>query len=277
MKPRVSETLRFGAARLAEAGIDAGDARHLLAFALGVSRDRLVLMGGDAMPSEAAARFDEALTRRIAHEPVSKIVGTRAFWGREFRVTPDVLDPRPETETLIAEALAGPAPTRFLDLGTGSGCIALTLLAEWPQARGVACDLSAAALNVAAENARSLGVEGQVDLRRSDWFGAVDGVFDLIVSNPPYITAQEMTELSPEVLGHDPHMALTPGGDGLEPYRVIARDGAAYLAPEGRVLVEIGWKQGPDVAALFAQNGWREIRVLPDLDGRDRVVAAIRG
>lgn len=277
MTPRVSETLRFGAARLAEAGIDAGDARHLLAFALGVSRDRLVLMGGDAMPAEAAARFDEALTRRIAHEPVSKIVGTRAFWGREFRVTPDVLDPRPETETLIAEALAGPAPTRFLDLGTGSGCIALTLLAEWPQARGVACDLSAAALNVAAENARSLGVEGQVDLRLSDWFGAVDGVFDLIVSNPPYITAQEMTELSPEVLGHDPHMALTPGGDGLEPYRVIARDGAAYLAPEGRVLVEIGWKQGPDVAALFAQNGWREIRVLPDLDGRDRVVAAIRG
>lgn len=277
MTLQVSETLRSGAARLAEAGIDAGDARHLLAFALGVSRDRLVLLGGDAMPSEAAARFDEALTRRIAREPVSKIVGTRAFWGREFRVTPDVLDPRPETETLIAEALADPAPVRLLDLGTGSGCIALTLLAEWPQALGVACDLSPAALDVAAENAHRLGVEGRVDLRLSDWFGAVDGVFDLIVSNPPYITAQEMTELSPEVLGHDPHMALTPGGDGLEPYRVIARDGTAYLAPEGRVLVEIGWKQGPVVAALFAQNGWREIRVLPDLDGRDRVVAATRG
>ena len=277
MTPRVSEMLRSGAARLAEAGIDAGDARHLLAFALGVSRDRLVLMGSDLMPAEAAARFDAALTRRIAREPVSKIVGTRAFWGREFRVTPDVLDPRPETETLIAEALAGPAPARLLDLGTGTGCIALTLLAEWPRARGVACDLSAAALEVAAENARRLGVEGRVDLRLSDWFAAVDGVFDLIVSNPPYITAQEMTELSPEVLGHDPHMALTPGGDGLEPYRVIARDGAAYLAPEGRVLAEIGWKQGPDVAALFAQNGWRDIRVLPDLDGRDRVVAATRG
>lgn len=273
----VAQALRAGAARLVEAGVEAGDARYLLAHALGVARDRLMLMGPDEVPADAAARYEHALTRRIAHEPVSKITRERAFWGRIFHVSNDVLDPRPETETLIAEALAGPVPTRVLDLGTGSGCIAQTLLAEWPQAQGVATDVSPAALAVAGRNAQALGVEDRLALIVSDWFSAVQGVFDLIVSNPPYITADEMTELSPEVLGHDPHLALSPGGDGLAPYRIIAAQGQDYLAPEGRLLLEIGWKQGPDVARILTDVGWRNIRVLPDLDGRDRVVAATRG
>lgn len=273
----VSQALRAGGARLAEAGIEAGDARYLLAHVLGVARDRLVLLGADALSAAQAEAFEVALERRIAREPVAKIIGRRVFWGREFRVTGDVLDPRPDTETLIAEALAGPAPARLLDLGTGSGCIALTLLAEWPQAQGVATDVSPAALEVAAGNAAALGVAARARLILSDWFAHVDGVFDLIVSNPPYISAQEMADLAPEVHDHDPHLALSPGGDGLAPYRVIAAQGQDYLAEGGRLLLEIGWKQGADVAALLAAQGWRDIRILPDLEGRDRVVAATRG
>lgn len=273
----VAQALRAGAARLAEAGIEAGDARYLLAHVLGVTRDRLVLLGADTLSEAQAQAFDTALSRRIVHEPVAKIIGQRVFWGRSFRVTGDVLDPRPDTETLIAEALAGPVPARVLDLGTGSGCIALTLLAEWPQAQGVATDISPAALEVATGNAAALGVAARARLILSDWFADVDGMFDLIVSNPPYISAEEMADLAPEVLDHDPHLALSPGGDGLAPYRVIAARGQEYLAEGGRLLLEIGWKQGADVAALLAVQGWRDIRILPDLDGRDRVVAATRG
>ena len=277
MSRTVSAWLREGAARLSEAGIDVADARYLLSHVMQVPRDRLVLMGGESVSPEVAEKFETALVHRIARVPVSKITGTRNFWGRDFRVTKDVLDPRPETESLIAEALAGPVPSRLLDLGTGSGCIALTLLAEWPSARGVATDLSATALSVAQGNADRLGVSERVEFIRSDWFGNVRGVFDLVVSNPPYISDVEMADLSPEVLGHDPHMALTPGGDGLGPYRVLAREGQAYLSPKGRILCEIGWKQGQDVAALFGTHGWNDVRVLPDMDGRDRVISALRG
>lgn len=273
----VALALRAGAARLSAEGIDAGDARYLLAYALGVGRDRLMLMGPDTVPEAAQTRYEQALSQRLNRVPVSKIIGTRAFWGRDFTVTENVLDPRPETESLIAEALSGPVPARLLDLGTGSGCIAITLLTEWTQAQGVATDVSPAALEVAAGNADALGVAARLNLCLSDWFGAVEGEFDLIVSNPPYISETEMAELTPEVLNHDPHLALTPGGDGLAPYRVIAQQGRAHLTPAGRALVEIGWKQGADVADLFRQHGWTEVRVLPDLDGRDRVVAATRG
>lgn len=277
MSATVAQALRAGATRLGAAGLAPGDARHLLAHVLGVARDRLILMGPEPLTPDTAQAYEAALTQRLARVPVSKITGTRSFWGRDFRVTRDVLDPRPETETLIAEALAGPAPARLLDLGTGSGCIVLSLLSEWPQARGVAVDISPQALDVARGNAQALGVAGRLDLMVSDWFGAVAGVFDLIVSNPPYISDGEMAGLSPEVLGHDPYLALTPGGDGLAPYRVIAAQAAGFLTPGGQVLAEIGWKQGPDVAALFVAQGWGNVRILPDLDGRDRVIAATRG
>lgn len=276
MSISVDQALRASVQALREAGIEdaAVDARHLLAHALGVGRDRLILMGPEAMPAAALARLEQALARRIAREPVARIVGARIFWGRAFAVTPDVLDPRADTETLIATALDGPAPTRLLDLGSGSGAIALTLLAEWPQARAVATDISAAALNVAALNAQTLGVAQRLDLILSDWCGAISGRFDLIVSNPPYIAAAEMAGLAPEVLLHDPAIALSPGGDGLSAYRQIAAQAPAHLAPAGRVIVEIGWTQGADVSAVFAQAGWRDLRVIPDMEGRDRVVLA---
>ena len=276
MSRSVDQFLRATVQALTAAGIAEAstDARHLLAHALGVGRDRLVLMGPDAMPPEAATRLEQAVARRIAREPVTRIIGQRLFWGRLFTVTPDVLDPRADTETLIATALEGPAPQRLLDLGIGSGAIAVTLLAEWPDATGVATDISIAALNVARDNAQALGVASRLELIRSDWFEAVSGRYDLILSNPPYIAAEEMPDLSPEVRLHDPAIALSPGGDGLDPYRVIAAQAPAYLTPAGRLIVEIGWQQGADVTAIFRAAGWRDLRLILDMEGRDRVLIA---
>ena len=262
--------------RLAAAGIEAGDARALLAHVLAVPRDRLILMGPDNVTPEVAARFETALQARLDRRPVSKITGRRLFWGRAFHVTDDVLDPRPETESLIAEALAGTAPKRLLDLGSGTGCIPLTLLAEWSEAQAVAVDVSDAALQVTQKNAESLGVSARLQSLLSDWFDAVEGRFDLITSNPPYISDDEMQELSPEVFYHDPHLALTPGGDGLAPYSVLARGAMTHLCEGGRILVEIGWKQGAAVAAIFQEAGLRDVKVLPDMDGRDRVVSGYK-
>jgi release factor glutamine methyltransferase len=276
MSRSIDQTLRAAAQTLAAAGIPdaAGDARHLLAHVLSVGRDRLLLRGPDPMPAEAETQLTAMLARRIAHEPVTRIIGQRLFWGRPFTVTPDVLDPRPDTETLIAAALDGPAPARLLDLGTGSGAIAVTLLAEWPDATGVATDISPAALAVAGQNAQSLGVADRLEMVLSDWFDSVAGRFDLIVSNPPYIATNEFPGLSPEVRLHDPAIALSPGDDGLAPYRTIASQSPAYLTPNGRVLVEIGWQQGADVMAIFRAAGWGGTRLILDMEGRDRVVIA---
>jgi release factor glutamine methyltransferase len=185
-----------------------------------------------------------------------------------------VLDPRPDTETLIAAALEGPAPATLLDLGTGSGAIAVTLLAEWPGARGLATDISPAALAVAQDNACRHGVQDRLDLILSDWFASVAGPVDLILSNPPYIAAAEMPALDPEVLLHDPAIALSPGGDGLAPYRVIAAQAGAHLTPQGRVIVECGWQQGDAVQAIFRAAGWPRLDLRRDLEGRDRVIIA---
>ena len=266
-----AEALRAAVARLAAAGVPeaAGDARRLLAHALGVALGRLTLVLPDELSSEVAAVFDALVARRAARVPVGQLVGRRTFWGREFRVTADVLDPRPETEVLVAEALARPF-SRVVDLGTGTGCVLLSLLAERRGAEGTGVDLSAAALAVAQGNARDLGLAAR--FVRSDWWAGVAGVFDLIVSNPPYIAAAEMAVLAPEVRAHEPAMALTDGGDGLGAYRAILAGAAAHLAPGGRVLLEIGPTQGAAVLALAAAAGLPGGRVLPDWDGRDRVV-----
>ncbi|EAQ25058.1 peptide chain release factor N(5)-glutamine methyltransferase [Roseovarius sp. 217] len=268
------EALLRAVRRLEAAGIEgaAGDARALLAGAVEIARDRLTLHLGDEVEPGAEARFEAMIARRMARAPVAKILGRRVFWGREFEVTADVLDPRPETECLIAEALAGPKPLTLLDLGTGSGILAVTLLAEWPGVRGVALDLSAEALDVAARNAARHGVRDRLSLCHSDWFAQITGAFDLIVSNPPYIGRDEMVGLMPEVRDHDPRMALTDEGDGLTAYRVIAGAAGAHLNPGGRLMVEIGWTQGAAVADLLRAAGFEAVAVLPDLEGRDRVV-----
>lgn len=274
---KAQDALRRAIPQLQEAGIEdaARDARVLLAHALGIGHDRLTLKLQDEMTLPQEAVYDAALTARKARQPVAQITGRRLFWGLSFRVTRDVLDPRPETETLVAEALAHPF-LKMLDLGTGSGCILLSCLKGMPMARGLGTDISDAALQVAMGNTRDLGLEARARFRKADWFSGVTGSYDLIVSNPPYIAAEEMPALAPEVRDWEPHLALTPGGDGLDPYRMIARGAPARLMPGGRLLVEIGPTQGAAVMAHFRQAGLDEVRILPDMDGRDRVVAAVK-
>lgn len=269
------DALRRAVPRLRDAGIEDGsrDARVLLAHALGIGHDRLTLKLQDEMSDPQLALYEAALVARIARQPVAQITGRRLFWGLSFRVTRDTLDPRPETETLVAEALKEPF-LKLLDLGTGTGCILLSCLKGMPLARGLGTDISDAALQVAIGNTRDLGLEARARFRKSDWFAQVTGVFDLIVSNPPYIAAAEMPGLAPEVRDWEPHLALSPGGDGLDAYRAIARGAGARLMPGGRLLMEIGPRQGVAVAALVRAAALDDIRVLTDLDGRDRVVTA---
>jgi release factor glutamine methyltransferase len=271
-----AEALRAALPRLQAAGVEgaARDLRLLLAFATGIPPDRLTPVLADPLPGAAAARFEAAVTARVARQPVSQIVGGRLFWGRWFRVTPDVLDPRPETETLIAAALDGEF-SRVLDLGTGSGAILITLLAERAGATGTGVDLSPKALSVAAANAAALSVAGRATFLQSDWLSAVRGRFDLVVANPPYIAQADMPGLSPEVRLWEPRLALTPGGDGLDACRSILRDVRSVLVPSGRVLLEIGASQGDAVAALCQSAGLQAVTVLQDMDGRDRVVSAV--
>jgi len=269
------DALLEGTRALREAGVPGPerDARLLLAEVLSMSVGRLTLEPDWDVSPDQVKQFHGFLARRSAREPVSRILGRRNFWGRDFEVTPDVLDPRPETESLIDAALKGPAPKTLIDLGCGSGIIGVTLLAEWQTASGMCSDVSQPCLAVTTRNATTHGVRGRLELVQSSWFEQIDGKFDLIVSNPPYITEDEMAHLDPDVALHDPHLALTPGGDGLSPYRILAAGTQTHLAPNGRILVEIGWKQGPDVAQIFSDAGLTQVQIIPDMDGRDRVVS----
>ncbi|WP_313135855.1 peptide chain release factor N(5)-glutamine methyltransferase [Paracoccus jeotgali] len=264
--------LAAAVARLTQAGVaDAPrDARLLIAHALDLPVTRLGIDAPARLTPAQQVRLAELIARRAARQPISQIIGRRAFWKHDFHVTPDTLDPRPETETLVQAALRLDWAS-VLDLGTGTGAILISLLAERPQAAGLGTDISDAALAVARGNAARLGVTA--DFTRADWVDGVTGRFDLIVSNPPYIALSEMAALSPEVREFEPHGALTDFGDGLSAYRRIAAGAAAHLTPNGAVLVEIGWQQGQAVAQLFAEAG-ASVRVLPDLDGRDRVIEA---
>jgi release factor glutamine methyltransferase len=247
---------RAGAAILKAAGIETSE------------RDARIL-------SREASDFDAAIARRALHEPVSHIIGKRAFWNHEFHVTSDVLDPRPDTESLIEAALEVPFE-RVLDLGTGSGCILISLLAERAEAHGLGIDLSPKALDVAQGNGTSIGVDVRCEWAVSDWFSAVSGQFDLIVSNPPYIDARTYAGLEQGVREFEPKMALTPGGDALEAYRIIGAQAGEYLAQGGCVMVEIGFDQGASVPAIFEGTGWGHIELRCDLNDHPRVVIARR-
>lgn len=242
--------------------------------------DQLAAAGCEAPLKEAQALFattsdgfEGLVAQRRARVPLSHLVGYRDFYKHRFFVTADVLDPRPETETLVEVALGTPFQT-VLDLGVGSGCILLSLLAERPTATGVGGDLSRGALAVAERNAKALGVADRTALTTSDWYSDVTGMYDLIVSNPPYIAINEMAALQPEVRNHEPRLALTDEGDGLSCYRAIIAGAPKHLSPGGRLAVEIGPTQAKAVAEMMARHGFAQITVVPDLDGRDRVVSA---
>ena len=270
-----AQAMAAAAARLRAAGVEdpARDARVLLAHAARIEAARVTLIAPEELEPEIAERYEQLIALRAIRVPVSHLVGEREFYGRRFKVSGDVLDPRPETETLIEAALAEPF-SRVLDLGVGSGCILVTLLAERPEATGLGVDLSEAACLQASANAVLHRVQARAEILQSDWFSNVEGRFDLIVSNPPYIAADEMAGLADEVRRHEPEMALTDFGDGLGAYRAIAAHVAEHLTPGGRLLVEIGPTQAEAVSAILARAGLSDIGVVQDLDGRDRVVRA---
>jgi len=249
----------------------ASEARILLAAALGVERGQLVTSLDRVLNVTETGRYLQMIAARQNFQPISQILGRREFWSRRFVVTPDVLDPRPDSETLIAAALDDHF-SRVLDLGTGSGALIVTLLAERAQATGLAVDISPAALHVAAQNAAKHGVSARLEFRESDWLAQVDGEFDLIICNPPYIDEAEWAELAPDVRDHEPKLALTPGRDGLQVYRALAGQLDAYLAPNGRVLFEIGYQQGAQVVALMQAQGWALPQLVKDINGHDRLV-----
>lgn len=254
-------------------GLPRLEAQMLLLHVLGrPTHDRAWLLAHDtdAMPAEAGARLQALATRRLAGEPMAYLTGEKAFHGLTLRVDARVLDPRDDTETLVDWALAllpADAPCRVLDLGTGSGAIALAVARQRPLARVMAVDASEDALTVAMDNARRLGLHA--DFRLGDWFAPVaGGRFDLIVSNPPYIA-----EADPHLpaLMHEPRQALVSGIDGLDDIRSIVAQASAHLAPGGWLLLEHGWDQGPAVRALLDAAGLEQVQTVVDLEGRDRV------
>ena len=252
-------------ARLAFSPTARLDAELLMAHALGIERSRLLLDMARAVPPGFAALVD----RRAAHEPVAYITGTRGFWTIDLAVGPGALVPRPDSETLLIAAaghFGGDAPATVLDLGTGPGTLLLAALDEWP-ARGLGIDRSAVALDYARRNAERLGMADRARFVRGDWAAALDARFDLVLANPPYIGTGEI--LPDEVRAHEPASALFAGADGLDDYRVLARQLPRLIAPSGCAAVEIGHTQAKSVAALFAGQGLTS-QIHRDLGGRDR-------
>ena len=316
------------------------DARILVAEACGRDPNRLILDRDAAVSADEAARIASFAARRLGGEPVSRILGRREFWGLSFKISPDTLDPRPETEVLVetvlnhvkergewrqqrpphpvllpegrrdprilAEGVSSvlsplgerdrvrgdfadhsacsileQAPLRILDLGTGSGCILGALLSELPQARGTGLDRSEAALAVARDNLSRLGLRDRVSFLCGDWISAIGGgAFDVIVCNPPYIAPSEICQLGLEVRAHDPYLALDGGEDGLEAYRIIVPQAFAALRKGGLLVFEVGHRQSETVLDLMKHSapapGFSEVRILPDLGGAGRAVAAVR-
>ncbi len=280
----LTEALRSATRALAASGVpDPGiDARLLLVAAAGLDRMALILHPDHALPPDAAARLDGWVVRRAAREPVSRILGRRDFWGLTLRVTPDVLDPRPDTETLVAAVLDALAPRRaeplrLLDLGTGSGAILCALLTELPAAAGWAVDRSAAACAVARDNLADHGLAARSLVMQGDWASALaSGCFDAVVSNPPYIETGAIAGLDRDVREHDPPAALDGGVDGLAAYRILAAELPRLLAPGGIVGFEVGHGQDGDVSALTAEAGLEGVAAHRDLAGIRRVVTGRR-
>lgn len=284
----VRDMLRVATERLDRAGTpDAAiDARRLVAHALGIDREALLREPRLEPDAAALTRLSAFLARRAAHEPVARIVGTRDFYGLSLSLGPATLDPRPDTETVVSIARhiaqrldrADEGPLRFLDLGTGSGAIALALLSELNDAEAIATDISAEALAVARANADRLGLASRIRFVVSHWLDQVEGRFDLIVANPPYIPTRDIPDLAPEVARWDPRAALDGGADGLDAYRTILGAIGRALAPGGWVIFEVGAGQAAAVSAMVATHGLitapTDWPLLRDLGGNTRCVVA---
>ena len=230
--------------------------------------------------AQQADLLDQAITRRLAHEPVSRILGQRDFWTLTLDVSPDVLDPRPDTECLVEAVLNTlpdrTAPLSILDLATGSGAILLALLSELPNATGLGTDISDPALTIARKNSVRNGLDDRCQFQKANWFDGVEGRFDIITSNPPYIDHAALTGLPPAVADYDPLLALDGGADGLDAYRAILVDAPTYLTCVGLLGLEIGFDQADQVKSLATNTGLNNIQICSDLGGNDRVLLAFR-
>jgi release factor glutamine methyltransferase len=269
-------------ARLEAAGVEGPviDARLLVEAASGASRVDIITDPHRLLTDEQALTLESLVSRREKREPVSHILGVRGFWKIMLKVTPDVLTPRPDTESLLDVLLPRIPVDRavsVLDLGVGSGAILLAILSERPAARGLGVDVSAEAVAVARENAANLGLASRVALLRGDWTaGLAFESFDVVVANPPYIATGDLGDLAPEVRDHEPRLALDGGYDGLEAYRAIAPQIMRVLRPDGVFAVEIGLGQAAAVQALFQDAGAMSVSVHNDLTDRQRIVAGMK-
>jgi len=279
MKWTIAEILKEAASELDNAGVPEArrEAGSLLSFILGRDRTFLISHAEDETDENSFVRLREFVERRAAGEPLQYITGVQDFYGREFRVTPDVLIPRPETELLVEAALqiVGQTAPFICDVGTGSGCIAVTLLCELVNARAVAIDKSPTALEIAKLNAQNHSVVDRTLFVVSDCFNSLDSrdyEFDLIVSNPPYVAESALEGLQREVRDYEPLIALSPGGDGLSVIRRLIDEGPAFIKPNGHLLMEIGFDQGEEVESLIRKSAWSLREIRPDLQGIPRIV-----
>jgi release factor glutamine methyltransferase len=284
---RLEHPISIGGARralarmFAAAGLDTSalDARVLVGHALGLDHAELVATAERTLELEERRRIADVASRRLAREPVSRIIGMKEFWGLPLHVNPAVLVPRPETETVVTAALAAldrdggrARPLRVADLGTGSGALLLALLSELPSAFAIGTDLSSAALALARNNARQLGLAARAVFVACDFAAALAGPFDLVVANPPYVSSTQLAQLAPEVRDHDPLLALDGGPDGLRAYRALAADAPRLIGAGGHMVIEVGAGQADAVASLFTQAQPLDVTAAADLAGMPRAL-----
>ena len=272
---KLKEVLADTAIKLSKSGIEgaARDARILTAFAFEIPISELSLKINQQVSEKIIVELEKLILRRINREPISKILGRRDFWGRTFSINENVLDPRGDTETLIDFVIEKPVKS-VLELGTGSGAIAVTLACEWKEVHVTATDISENALSLAKINAEKFNVQNKIHFLTSDWFENVKGAYDLIISNPPYIGLTEKDEISAEVIKYDPEIALFAGRDGLDAYRRIIPSLTKFLNPDGFVALETGASQSNQVKNMMNAVGFIDAKIVKDLSGKDRLVVA---
>ncbi len=279
--PTIAAALQRTYRSLDAAGIPEArrEARLLLGHAIGAGPEFLIAHPARELTGEETARLDALAVRRRRREPMAHILGRREFWSLEFHVTADTLDPRPDSETLIEAVLAAigdrSAGLDILDLGTGTGCLLLALLSEFPNASGVGIDISPPALAIAGGNAARLGFADRAAFRRGDWGRGIAGRFDVIVANPPYIRRGRIATLQPEIALFEPRLALDGGADGLDCFRAMADDVARLLAPQGIAAIEFGEDQGPEIKQIFSGSGLEIRDFRHDLRGHPRCLLAV--
>ena len=269
--------LRDATLKLTAAGLETArlDARILLAQVLGIEPSNLFNHPEMPVAADLGAAFSALIERRVGHEPVPYLIGRREFWSLAFEVGPETLIPRPDTETVVALAMTvmPRPPERLLDIGTGSGCIVISLLHEWPMALGIGTDISGAALRIAASNATRLGVGERAEFRLGSWTAGAPVPFDLIVSNPPYVVRGDLAGLTPEVSAFEPMTALDGGVDGLDAYRGLIPKAFGALRPGGILTLEVGKDQAGAVLQLAGRAGLQHLRTEPDLASVPRAIA----